>query len=503
MDGAVSDPFLPQVLAFARRGHGAFIDGQAVKAGTGPGRAVHDPATEQMIGEVEDSDAATVERAVASARRAFDDGRWSGRTPAARERVLSRFADLVEANGEELAQLETLNQGKSINLSRGGEIAASVGFMRYIAGLPTKHSGELLELSAPRPPGFSYTAWTKHEPVGVVAGISPWNFPLMIALWKIFPALAAGCTTVLKPSEITPLTALRLAELAIEAGLPEGCFNIVNGPGAGAGAALVSNPGVNKISFTGSTLAGKAIARSAVDNLTRCTLELGGKNPAIFCEDVDIDAILPGVLIATFLNQGQVCTAASRLYVHRKVHDRLVDALANLLGTMKMGPGIDPRTQINPLVSRQHKDKVEGFLADVRADPGAKVIGEQPDIARGYFVAPTIVLDPAPDSRLQREEVFGPIIGITPFDDYAEAVRLANDTPMGLGASVWTNDLARTMAISSALKAGTVWVNTHNLLDPAMPFGGFKSSGIGREFGWDALSAYTEVKSVCIATPPA
>ncbi len=358
---------LPATRAALGRRTGAFIDGAfAPDAGTSA-REIIDPATGDTLAEVLDADDATVDRAVVSARAAFEDGRWSTRAPSERERVMHRFADLIADHAEELAQLETLNQGKSLGLARGFDVGWSVGYLRYVAGLPTKTTGDALELSQP-PPGLDYTAWTRREAIGVVAGIAPWNFPLAIALWKVAPALAAGCTAVLKPSELTPLTALRFAELAVEAGLPDGCLNVVPGSGPGAGAALCAHRDVAKISFTGSVATGKAVGRAALDTLARCTLELGGKNPAVFCEDVDVEAALPAALVAAYLNQGQVCAAASRFYVHRKVLDRLVGAMSAAIGAMRIGPGLDLSAEVTPLVSQAHRDRVQAIIRTVERD---------------------------------------------------------------------------------------------------------------------------------------
>ncbi len=493
-------PNLSPARNFAGRRLGAYIDGQIVQSPGSSLRDIFDPATGQVLAQVFDSDAATVDAAVASAKRAFEDGRWSSRPAPERERVLMRLADLIETNGEELAELETLNQGKSIGLSRFFDVAWSVNYVRYIAGLATKVTGETLDLSIGFPPGVRYTGMTLREPIGVVAGIAPWNFPLAIGLWKVIPALAAGCTAVLKPSELTPLTALRLAELATEAGLPAGALNVV--PGAGAtGQALASHRDVAKITFTGSAATGRRVGQAALENLSRFTLELGGKNPAIFCEDVDVAAALPGAITAAYLNQGQVCAAASRFYVHRKRLDAMVEALSGAIQTMSIGPGMDPTAQINPLVSAAQRDRVQSFLDGVDRSGATTIVRGDAAPEQGYFVSPHLILNPSADAAVQREEVFGPVLTITPFDDYDEVVAAANDSPYGLGASIWTNDLARSMRMTRAIRAGTVWVNTHALLDPAMPFGGFKQSGIGREFGKDALGPFLETKSVCIATP--
>jgi phenylacetaldehyde dehydrogenase len=488
---------LQSTRAFAARPLSAFIDGAFVGNGSAL-RDVMDPATGDVLARVADADASTVSEAVASAAVAFADGRWSGRAPAERERVLLRLAELIEANGEELAQLETLNQGKSIALSRFFDVGWSSEYARFVAGLPSKVTGDTFDFALRSPQGSDLTAMTRREPVGVVAGIAPWNFPLAIALWKILPALAAGCTAVLKPSELTPLTALRLAELAIDAGLPAGCLNVVPGDGS-TGAALANDPRIAKISFTGSVETGKQIGHAASQTLARCTLELGGKNPAIFCEDVDVDVVLPAALMSAYMNQGQVCAAASRFYVHRAIVDRLVNAIGAAIGGMSVGAGMDADAQVTPLVSATHRDKVAALIDTARGGRGAVIQGvAAPE--RGFFISPYLIVDPPADSRIQCEEVFGPVITVTPFDDYSDVVDAANNTPFGLGASIWTNDLGRSMRMARKVRAGTVWINTHSILDPAMPFGGFKQSGIGREFGKDALLPFLETKSICIAT---
>jgi len=402
----------------------------------------------------------------------------------ARERILLRFADLIEAEADALAQLETLEQGKSIEIARHVEVSGGIDFTRYAAGLATKITG------------MNSTAYTRRQPVGVVAGITPWNFPFAIALWKIVPALAAGCTVVLKPSEVTRLTALRLAELALEAGVPRGVFNLVTGDGE-AGHALVASPLVAKISFTGSTATGKAIGRAAMDRMARVSLELGGKNPSIVLDDADLDMAVPGIMLGAFLNQGQVCSAASRLYVHAAIFDRVASALEGAIGALKVGPGIDPANQVNPLVSEQHRAKVSAFLEEAGRSSEIVPGADGPD-PNGFYVPPTLVISPDPALRLNREEVFGPVLTMQRVADAEEAIRLANDTPYGLAASLWTRDLKMTLDLVPRIDAGTVWVNTHIPLDPNLPFGGFKQSGSGREFGPRWVEAFTEEKSVCI-----
>lgn len=489
---------LGAVSAFIGHDHGLFIDGDW-RAAASPERInVFDPATGEPITTVANASADDVDQAVRAAHRAFESGVWTAIAPAERERLLLRFADLVEANAEELAQIETLNQGKSINISRFVDVGGAPAYMRYVAGLTTKITGETFDVSIGAIPGARFTASTRREPIGVVGAIAPWNFPMMIGLWKIMPALAAGCTVVLKPSEVTPLTSLRLASLAKEAGLPAGVLNVITGDGK-AGKALVDHPLVAKITFTGSTATGKAIARSASDRLLRTSLELGGKNPAIFLADAPIEQAVQGAILGGFFNNGQVCAASSRLYVARAIYDPFVKALAEAVDGMTMGPGLDTAAQINPVVSAQHRAKILEHVTRARQD-GAEIVagGESPERA-GFYVRPTVVVGAASHLAISRQEVFGPLVTVAPFDDEDEAIRLANDTEMGLTASLWTNDLKKTMDLVPRIKAGTVWVNCHNLIDPNMPFGGYKESGIGRDFGIHSLDGYSEVKSVCIA----
>ncbi|AZV92382.1 NAD-dependent phenylacetaldehyde dehydrogenase [Bordetella sp. J329] len=487
---------LAAVQAFLARPHGSFIEGKAIAASrTLP---VYNPANGETIATAGDSDADTVDQAVRSAHTALRDGRWSGLRPADRERILLAFTALVEAHAEELAQIETINQGKSINLSRALDTGATTEFMRYMAGWATKLHGESLDLSIAMPPGTRYTGYTRREPVGVVAGIVPWNFPLMIAAWKVMPALAAGCSVVIKPSPETPLSALRLAELALEAGVPPGVFNVVTGAGA-TGQALVSHPLIAKVSFTGSTQTGKLVGHAAVEHMARFTLELGGKNPMMVFGDADIGKAVQGVMLGGLLNQGQVCAAASRIYVHKSRHDEFVNALSAAVSTLTLGPGLDPGAQVNPVVSRRQQQAIEGYIESARQEGAKLAAGGKPVEAPGFFVQPTILSGVSQDMKVAREEIFGPVLSVLTFDTDEEAVQLANDSHYGLGASLWTNDISRAMNLIPRIEAGTVWVNTHVLLDPSMPFGGYKQSGIGREFGRHAVEGCTEIKSVCIA----
>ncbi len=469
-----------------------------VDAADGTRLEVRNPATGEVFAHVPAGAAADIDRAVRAARAAFE-GPWAATSPAQRERLLLALADKVEANAQQLAEIESIDNGKSVMLARHVDMAMAVDFLRYMAGWATKIEGATHDVSVPFMPQAKFFAWTRKEPVGVVGAIIPWNFPLLMAAWKIGPALAAGCTVVLKPAEETPLTALRLGELILEAGIPPGVVNIVTGLGETAGAALAAHPGIDKIAFTGSTAVGKLVQRAAVDNMTRVSLELGGKSPVIVLDDADPAQAAAGAAQAIFFNQGQVCTAGSRLYVQKKLFDRVVGDLAAIAGKMKLGPGLDPTSELGPLVSELQMQRVCGYI-DSGVGQGAKVAsggGRAGD--KGYFVKPTVLVDARQDMRVVQEEIFGPVVVALPYDDLDEAVRLANDTPYGLGASIWSNDLARVHRLIPRIKAGTVWVNCHSMLDASLPFGGFKQSGIGREMGRAALELFTETKSVLMA----
>lgn len=483
--------------AFLDRPHGHLIDFESVRPPSNALLDVFDPSTGRVIAQIPDGGPAEVEAAVASSRRAFEA--WRRTRPAERERILIKLSELIERHAEELAELETLNQGKSINLSRAVDVGSSVEFVRYAAGWATKIEGTTVDISTLAMPGARYRASTLREPVGVVAAVVPWNFPLAIALWKVVPALACGCTVVLKPSEETPLTALRVVELCREAGVPPGVINVLLGRGATAGAALVSHRGVDKIAFTGSTEVGKIIGQAAVQNMTRFSLELGGKSPVIVMPDADVEMAAQGAAAAIFLNNGQVCTAGSRLLVHRSTFEQVTRRLAEIAGGMAIGPGLDPTAQINPLVSARQQARVQGYVQKGLVEGARALSGGAPHDGPGYFVRPTVLVDVTPDSTVVREEIFGPVVAALPFDTVEEALHLANDTAFGLAASVWSNDYRAVMALTGGLKAGTVWVNTHNVLDPALPFGGFKQSGIGREHGRAMVELYTESKSVMMA----
>lgn len=490
---------IPAPAAAALRSR-MFIGGDWRDAADGRTFAVYNPATGEEIAQVPQATAEDVDAAVAAARAALVAPAWAGLTPYARERIMSRLADLIEAHADELAHLETLNQGKLLPWSHAIEVGGSAQWLRYMAGWATKVEGSSFEVSIPFPPGTKYRTSTQRVPVGVVGAIVPWNFPLAMAMWKIAPALATGCTVVLKPAEETPLTALRLAELALEAGLPPGVLNVVTGDGETAGAALVRHPGVDKISFTGSTEVGRLIGAQCGRDIRRVALELGGKSPVIVLDDVDVETAVAGAAGAIFFNHGQVCTAGSRLYVAKKLYDKVVDGLAQVADGTVLGSGFDAQAQMGPMVSARHRDRVMTLMATGAAEGGEVVAGGRAGDGPGYFVRPTVVANTANKPlTLVREEVFGPVLVAMPYDDMDSVLQQANDSAYGLGASVWTNDLRRAQRAIDALQAGTVWVNTHNMVDPAMPFGGFKSSGVGREHGRSAIEAYTELKSVCIA----
>ncbi len=476
------------------------IDGQWADARDGRTFSVYNPATGEVLAQVPAGDATDVDAAVAAARRALGAPGWRDLTPYARERLLHKLADLIEANGDELARLETLNQGKLLPWSHAIEVGGSAQWLRYMAGWATKIEGQTFDVSIPFPPGVKYRTSTHRVPVGVVGAIVPWNFPLAMAIWKIAPALACGNTVVLKPAEETPLTALRLAELALEAGFPPGVLNVITGDGEGAGAALVRHPGVDKITFTGSTEVGRLIGAQCGRDIRRVALELGGKSPVVVLDDMDVEAAVAGAAGAIFFNHGQVCTAGSRLYVAKPLYEKVVAGLAAVADGTVLGGGLDPNAQMGPMVSARHRDRVMSLI-ETGAREGAEVVaGGQRGDGPGYFVRPTVVANTGnKDLTLVREEVFGPVLVAMPFDDLDEVLARANDSIYGLGASVWTNNLGKAQRAIDALQAGTVWVNTHNMVDPNMPFGGFKASGVGREHGRSAIEAYTELKSVCIA----
>ena len=487
---------LPDVEAILQRARGSFIDGGFREQGNPI--AIINPADGSQLSTVAQGDVALADEAVAITKGSFDDRRWRGMSPAQRERILLKYADLVEQHSEELAQIETLNQGKSINISRAVDAGFSVDFIRYMAGWTTKLEGKTGDVSIGMPEGANFNAYTLRQPVGVVAAIVPWNFPMMIALWKAIPALAAGCSVVVKPASETPLSVLRLAELAVEAGVPKGVFNVILGSGSVVGQHLAGHANVDKVTFTGSTEVGKVIGHAAVDHMASFSLELGGKNPMLVLADADIEKAVNGALMGGLLNQGQVCAAASRFYVHRSLHDEFCSRLRSVVDQMSVGPGMDPQAQVNPVVSQRHQRSILQHLERAKAQ-GANVHYGVQVPEEGFYVSPVIISDAKQTFDIVREEAFGPILTVIPFDDVNEALAMVNDSELGLAASLWTESLSEAMRLTPEIEAGTVWVNTHVTLDPSLPFGGFKQSGIGKEFGQEAIYSYTKLKSICIA----
>jgi acyl-CoA reductase-like NAD-dependent aldehyde dehydrogenase len=435
--------------------------------------------------------------AVAAARRAFEDRAWRTLSAYDRSNLLLKLADLIERHADDLAVLECLDNGKPAHLTRLVEVEGSIKTFRYFAGWPTKFGGETLPVS-PRG-GAQILNYTTREPVGVAGLIVPWNYPLSMAAWKVAPALAAGCAVVLKPAEQTPLTALRLGELALEAGFPPGILNVVTGFGD-AGAALVAHPGVDKIAFTGSTEVGKEIVRACAGNLKKVSLELGGKSPHIVFPDANLEAAATAVANGIFFNQGQTCTAGSRLYAHASCFDRVVEAVTVIARKLKVGDGLNPHIDLGPLVSQEQWDRVNRYVS-VGRDEGAKLVtgGKRPPgLERGYFFEPTVFADTNASMRIVREEIFGPVLTALAWTDTEDLIAKANDTVYGLSAGIWTNDIKQAHRAAAALKAGTVWINCYNLVDPATPFGGFKQSGWGREHGRQAMELYSETKSIWV-----
>jgi phenylacetaldehyde dehydrogenase len=489
-------PYSESVAALLDRAPSLFIGNEWCAPETDEVIPVIDPSSGLQVSGFADASQEDVNRAVVAARQAFDDGRWSNLPPIVREGVIFRLADLIERHADEFAELEAIDNGKPKTIAAALDIPGAIGMLRYMAGWTTKLSGESAELmSVPR---GSFHSYVRREPIGVAAQIVPWNFPLLMAILKIAPALAAGCTLILKPAEQTSLTALRLADLVVEAGFPAGVINIVTGYGHTAGDFLVKHPMVDKVAFTGSTEIGKLINRNATKTLKRVTLELGGKSPVVVLPDVDVDATAAGAAGAIFFNSGQVCVAGSRLFAHRSIFDKLLEGVAGAAGYWQPRASLDPAATMGPLVSDEQLQRVRGYV-DEGIKAGASVVagGDAPE-SGGYYMNPTILADVNPSMRIVREEIFGPVVVAQRFDDLDEVAAAANDSCYGLGASIWTRDLSKMHQLAGRIKAGTVWGNCHSVIDPALPFGGFKQSGLGREQARQGVEAYTELKSVVI-----
>ena len=481
-----------------RKTHKLFIDGEWCESA---GRALFetcDPATGEVTGQLQRATAEDVDAAVDAARRAFSSGAWPAMTPMQRSEILWRVADLIEENIDELAELETLDQGKALYVGRWAEIPGAVAQFRYFSGMATKIEGATIPTSINyQPEGKRIHAYTRREPVGVVGAILPWNSPLVLTAMKIAPALAAGCTMVLKPSEETSLTSIRLVELLTQAGVPKGVVNLLTGFGAEAGSALASHNDVNKIVFTGSTATGRKIVEASQGNLKRVGIELGGKSPVIVMDDADLGAAIPGAANAIFFNGGQVCISGSRLYAHRSVYDRVVEGVVEQANAIGLGHGLNPATQMGSLVSKGHANKVKGFINEARGAGANVVCGGEIAGPNSSFVTPTVITGAKPDARITCEEVFGPVLVIAPFDDTEEVIAAANNSDFGLAAGVWTEGLSNATRMAERLHAGTVWINSHAMYDAALPIGGIKQSGYGRESGQAAMENYLELKTVC------
>ena len=475
-----------------------FIGGEWVDAESGQILPVVDPSSGEVITQVPRGGTSDIDRAVKAARAALRDPAWSQMTPGERERLLHRFANVIESHGEELGQLEVVDVGMPRFLGQA-MVSNVLQILRYMGGWPTKINGRTMDIGEPLPEGQRYFAYTLREPVGVVGAITPWNTPLMIAVWKIASALACGCTVVLKPSEVAPLSSLRLGELAQEAGIPPGVFNIVTGFGDEAGCSLVTHPQVDKITFTGSTSTGKAINKQATETMKNVTLELGGKSPVLVLNDVDLNKVAPMISMGIHGNTGQICVAGSRLYVQRGAYDELVERLAKAACGLKIGPGLCPDSQMGPLVSKGQLERVMGYVQSGVDSGGQVASGGQTIEGPGYYLEPTVLTHLPQDSPSMREEIFGPVIAVTPFDDLEEGLALSNDTSYGLASYLWTDNLQQAHNLIPKMQAGTVYVNSMPFPLVNMPFGGYKQSGLGQELGEATIAQYTQQKSVVMS----
>lgn len=488
-----------QTSEFIRSPKQLLINGQWVNAASEKTFPVVNPATAEIIAHAAEADAADVDKAVKAARCALESKVWAAMSPSERGKLVWRIGDLILKYADELAELESLDNGKPMTVAKVADVALAADIFHYMAGWATKLHGLSIPISVPFMPGAQFHTYTRLEPVGVVGQIIPWNFPLLMAAWKLAPALATGCTVVLKVAEETPLSALRLGEILLEAGVPDGVVNIITGFGETAGAALAAHPQVDKIAFTGSTEVGKLIVKAAALDLKKVTLELGGKSPNIILQDADLDVAIPGAANAIFFNHGQCCSAGSRLYVAQEIFEEVAGGISDIAKNIKLGAGLDPATEMGPLVSETQLKRVCGYLQSGIAEGAEALSGGKQREGAGYFVEPTVLVKATPGMKVVQEEIFGPVVVAMPFKQFDETlIQQANNSIYGLAAGIWTRDVSKAHSLANQLHAGTVWINCYNIFDAALPFGGYKQSGWGREMGSAVLEHYTESKAVTI-----